>query len=193
MYGDPTGSLSPCPTQEMYDEYVQALRRPGTPVKTFRIKVFLFPALQDELDTEAEARCVCRLWFDALQVFLLGLNVSRARGAAGAAFLPQPQGACALHSPPCAAHQPARLGGHGRFVLRLSGHLAQSLLRFGWDPRQRAGPTAAHTRHACLSAMPNRHARMRMPSTHAPACILYALPTCTRHAWLQGAGIPRLA
>mmetsp|Transcript_25426 Transcript_25426/g.75108 ORF Transcript_25426/g.75108 Transcript_25426/m.75108 type:complete len:878 (-) Transcript_25426:269-2902(-) len=41
--------------QELYDEYFQALRRPGTPIKTFRVKVFLFPALQDELDIDAEA------------------------------------------------------------------------------------------------------------------------------------------
>lgn len=34
--------------QELYDEYFQALQRPGTPHRTFRIKVFVFPALQFE-------------------------------------------------------------------------------------------------------------------------------------------------
>ncbi|GAX73216.1 hypothetical protein CEUSTIGMA_g669.t1 [Chlamydomonas eustigma] len=38
--------------KEMYDEYFNAIQRPGTPIKTFRIKIFLFPALQDELDIE---------------------------------------------------------------------------------------------------------------------------------------------
>ncbi|MEW5319144.1 MAG: hypothetical protein WDW38_010313 [Sanguina aurantia] len=33
--------------QELYEEYDGALRRPGTPLKTFRIKVFVFPACQD--------------------------------------------------------------------------------------------------------------------------------------------------
>lgn len=33
--------------QELYEEYDAALRRPGTPLKTFRIKVFVFPACQD--------------------------------------------------------------------------------------------------------------------------------------------------
>ncbi len=40
--------------QELYDEYLQAMRRPGTQVRTFRVKIFLFPALQDELDTEED-------------------------------------------------------------------------------------------------------------------------------------------
>uniref|UniRef100_A0A7S0RG56 Protein kinase domain-containing protein n=1 Tax=Chlamydomonas leiostraca TaxID=1034604 RepID=A0A7S0RG56_9CHLO len=31
--------------QELYDEYFGALQRPGTPLKTFRIKVYVFPAL----------------------------------------------------------------------------------------------------------------------------------------------------
>ena len=53
-------SLSACCVwQELYDEYFQALQRPGTPVKTFRIKLYLFPALQDEWDVEA--RCVTAL------------------------------------------------------------------------------------------------------------------------------------
>eukprot|EP00798_Chlamydomonas_sp_ICE-L_P015484 gene15484-21569_t len=34
--------------QELYEEYFQALNRPGTPQKTFRIRVFVFPALQFE-------------------------------------------------------------------------------------------------------------------------------------------------
>lgn len=38
--------------RELYDEYRNAMRRPGTPVKTFRVKMFLFPALQTELDTD---------------------------------------------------------------------------------------------------------------------------------------------
>lgn len=40
--------------QELYDEYFQAMQRPGTPVKTFRIKLYLFPALQDEWDADAK-------------------------------------------------------------------------------------------------------------------------------------------
>mmetsp|Transcript_21014 Transcript_21014/g.46094 ORF Transcript_21014/g.46094 Transcript_21014/m.46094 type:complete len:781 (+) Transcript_21014:243-2585(+) len=36
--------------QELYDEYFQALGRPGTPLKTFRIKVYVDRALQFELD-----------------------------------------------------------------------------------------------------------------------------------------------
>jgi hypothetical protein len=34
--------------QELYEEYFSALRRPGTPLKTFRVKVYVFPALQFE-------------------------------------------------------------------------------------------------------------------------------------------------
>jgi hypothetical protein len=34
--------------QELYEEYFAALRRPGTPLKTFRVKVYVFPALQFE-------------------------------------------------------------------------------------------------------------------------------------------------
>eukprot|EP00193_Tetraselmis_chui_P005078 CAMPEP_0177762862 /NCGR_PEP_ID=MMETSP0491_2-20121128/6567_1 /TAXON_ID=63592 /ORGANISM="Tetraselmis chuii, Strain PLY429" /LENGTH=803 /DNA_ID=CAMNT_0019278937 /DNA_START=1048 /DNA_END=3459 /DNA_ORIENTATION=+ len=33
--------------QEMFDEYVRALAQPGTPVKTFRLRVFLFRAQED--------------------------------------------------------------------------------------------------------------------------------------------------
>ena len=40
--------------QELYEEYFLALQRPGTPVKTFRVKLFLFPALQDEWDADAK-------------------------------------------------------------------------------------------------------------------------------------------
>jgi hypothetical protein len=32
--------------QELLHEYFDALSRPGTPLKTFRIKIFIFPALQ---------------------------------------------------------------------------------------------------------------------------------------------------
>jgi hypothetical protein len=37
----------PCVGQEMFDEYVRALAQPGTPVKTFRLRVFLFRAQED--------------------------------------------------------------------------------------------------------------------------------------------------
>jgi len=62
-------ALTPPPTiaapclQELYEEYFAALRRPGTPLKTFRVKVYVFPALQFETIYAApdtglvEARC----------------------------------------------------------------------------------------------------------------------------------------
>ena len=31
----------------MYDEYVQGLSRPGTPAKTFRLRIFLFQAEEE--------------------------------------------------------------------------------------------------------------------------------------------------
>lgn len=57
-----------CPLffQELYDEYFGALQRPGTPLKTFRIKVYVFPALIFETvyegheTEEMEARCANR-------------------------------------------------------------------------------------------------------------------------------------
>ena len=39
---------SPLAPQELYAEYFSALSRPGTPLKTFRVKVYVFPALQFE-------------------------------------------------------------------------------------------------------------------------------------------------
>ncbi|GAB4816617.1 hypothetical protein N2152v2_003663 [Parachlorella kessleri] len=38
--------------QELFDEYARALRMPGTPVKTFRMRVFLFRAAEDPLTPE---------------------------------------------------------------------------------------------------------------------------------------------
>ncbi|KAK9829327.1 hypothetical protein WJX72_005201 [[Myrmecia] bisecta] len=38
--------------QEMFDEYWRSLRLPGTPVKSFRIRVYLFPAEEEELTAE---------------------------------------------------------------------------------------------------------------------------------------------
>lgn len=38
--------------QELYDEYLRALRLPGTPVKTFRLRLFLFPAAEDAYTPE---------------------------------------------------------------------------------------------------------------------------------------------
>lgn len=38
--------------QELFDEYARALRLPGTPVKTFRLRVFLFRAAEDPLTPE---------------------------------------------------------------------------------------------------------------------------------------------
>lgn len=44
---------------ELFGEYERALRLPGTPIKTFRLRIFLFPAAEDPYtpeDLEAEAR-----------------------------------------------------------------------------------------------------------------------------------------
>ena len=55
------------------DEYFAHLERPGTPLKTFRIKVFAFPAAEDPLtpdeilDGETFFRCaICSLVFQKL-------------------------------------------------------------------------------------------------------------------------------
>lgn len=42
--------LPPC--QELFHEYWRALRLPGTPVKTFRLRLFLFPAAEDPYTPE---------------------------------------------------------------------------------------------------------------------------------------------
>ena len=50
--------------QELFEEYYAALRRPGTPLKTFRIRVYALPALEFEAlynspdSEEVEAGCV---------------------------------------------------------------------------------------------------------------------------------------
>lgn len=40
------------PSQELFDEYQRALRLPGTPIKTFRLRLFLFPAAEDPFTPE---------------------------------------------------------------------------------------------------------------------------------------------
>lgn len=60
--------------QEMFEEYASHLLRPGTPSKTFRIKLFVFAAAEEPLTPDeimdgenffrsgswgAEARCAC--------------------------------------------------------------------------------------------------------------------------------------
>lgn len=61
--------------QELYEEYFAALRRPGTPLKTFRVKVYVFPALQFETMYAApesghvDARYECP-WLYCLQAVL---------------------------------------------------------------------------------------------------------------------------
>lgn len=44
--------LSPHLPQELFDEYQRALRLPGTPIKTFRLRLFLFPAAEDPFTSE---------------------------------------------------------------------------------------------------------------------------------------------
>ena len=39
-------------SQEMLDEYQRGLHIPGTPIKTFRLRVFLFPALDEPFTPE---------------------------------------------------------------------------------------------------------------------------------------------
>jgi hypothetical protein len=44
-----THTRPPLQTQELQDDYLTALARPGTPYKTFRIKVYVFAAAEDPL------------------------------------------------------------------------------------------------------------------------------------------------
>ncbi len=37
------------PLQELFEEYFAHLHRPGTPSKTFRIRVFAFPATEEPM------------------------------------------------------------------------------------------------------------------------------------------------
>lgn len=59
---DPDGLISVSDDNdimELFGEYERALRLPGTPIKTFRLRIFLFPAAEDPYtpeDLEAEAR-----------------------------------------------------------------------------------------------------------------------------------------
>lgn len=41
-----------CVPQEMLDEYQRGLRIPGTPIKTFRLRVLLFPAAEEPFTPE---------------------------------------------------------------------------------------------------------------------------------------------
>ena len=38
--------------QEMMDEYFRALRQPGTPLRSFRLRAVLFPAVEHDLTSE---------------------------------------------------------------------------------------------------------------------------------------------
>jgi len=38
--------------QEMFEEFFRALKVPGTPVKTFRLRVVLFPAAEEPMTPE---------------------------------------------------------------------------------------------------------------------------------------------
>ncbi len=55
--------------QEMFDEHARALRMPNTPVKLFRMRVFLFSASEDPLTAEERA--------DAEKFFLRRSHASR--------------------------------------------------------------------------------------------------------------------
>lgn len=39
-------------SQELFGEYRHALRLPGTPIKTFRLRLFLFPAAEEPVTPE---------------------------------------------------------------------------------------------------------------------------------------------
>ena len=41
-----------CVSQEMMDEYLRALRLPGTPVRTFRLRAVLLRAMEQDLTFE---------------------------------------------------------------------------------------------------------------------------------------------
>eukprot|EP00887_Chlorella_sp_A99_P004451 scaffold30.g4451.t1 len=71
---------------ELFDEYVRALCLPGTPVKTFRLRMFLFPASEDPYTPEdmAQAR---RPALAASHERFLGSQASSGAGAARAALL----------------------------------------------------------------------------------------------------------
>lgn len=66
--------------EELFDEYVRALCLPGTPVKTFRLRMFLFPASEDPYTPEDMAQAASHERF-------LGSQASSGAGAARAALL----------------------------------------------------------------------------------------------------------
>ncbi len=43
---------APLRAQEMFEEYRRALRQPATPVRTFRLRAVLFPAVEQTLTEE---------------------------------------------------------------------------------------------------------------------------------------------
>lgn len=97
------------PVQELFGEYHHALRLPGTPIKTFRLRLFLFPAAEEPVTPEDLAfyshssRCVLPLL--GCRCCLCGLQAAAAAAACVACRLPgqgcsTPLGCVAAVCPP---------------------------------------------------------------------------------------------